>query len=112
MKKPILIFVAVVIAVTALAQSKAECPKKNIKLEKGANIVAVLRACSDVTYEYNADSGIWANIGNVSIIIDEDQLNQKGIELINSLPSDIEPNLKFSPDYIKSDAKILNIEKE
>ncbi|MDY5388403.1 MAG: hypothetical protein SPG50_07280 [Muribaculaceae bacterium] len=83
-----------------------------VKIEKGANLVAVLRGSKGVTYEYNADSGIWAHVGNVSIIIDEDQLNAKGIEFINSILSDIEPNLAFSPDYLKPDAKILQIEKE
>ena len=83
-----------------------------VKIEKGANLVAVLRGSKGVTYEYNADSGIWAHVGNVSIIIDEDQLNAKGIEFINSILSDIEPNLAFSPDYLKPDAKILQFEKE
>lgn len=83
-----------------------------VKIEKGANLVAVLRGSKGVAYEYNADSGIWAHVGNVSIIIDEDQLNAKGIEFINSILSDIEPNLAFSPDYLKPDAKILQIEKE
>ncbi|MGM9816664.1 MAG: hypothetical protein ACI304_06355 [Lepagella sp.] len=83
-----------------------------VKIEKGVNLVAVLRGSKGVTYEYNADSGIWAHVGNVSIIIDEDQLNAKGIEFISSILSDIEPNLAFSPDYLKPDAKILQIEKE
>lgn len=82
------------------------------EIKKGANIVAVLRAAKDVSYEYNADSGIWAHIGNVSIIIDEDQLNQKGIEFMSTIYSDIEPNLQFSPDYVKPDAKILTIDKD
>ncbi|MGN0236636.1 MAG: hypothetical protein ACI4AK_00880 [Lepagella sp.] len=83
-----------------------------VKIEKGANLVAVLRASKGVTYGYNADSGIWAHVGNVSIIIDEDQLNAKGIEFISSILSDIEPDLAFSPDYLKPDAKILQIEKD
>lgn len=87
-----------------------EATFEDIKIEKGANLVAVLKAAKYVTYEYNADSGIWAHIGNISIVIDEDQLNQKGIDVINMIPSDIEPNLSFSPDYIKPDAKILHIE--
>lgn len=81
------------------------------EIKKGANLVAVLRAAKSVSYEYNSDSGIWAHIGNLSIIIDEDQLNQKGIEFLSTIYSDIEPNLKFSPDYVKPDAKILKIEK-
>lgn len=84
---------------------------EGVKIENGANIVSVLKASKSVTYEYNADSGIWAHIGNVSIIIDEDQLNQKGTDFMSTIYSDIEPNLQFSPDYVKPDAKILNIEK-
>lgn len=80
------------------------------KIEKGANLVDVLKAAGNVSYEYNADSGIWAHIGNLSIIIDEADLNQKGIDFINSILSDIEPNLAFSPEYLKPDAKIRQIE--
>ncbi|MDE5633299.1 MAG: hypothetical protein K2I51_01355 [Muribaculaceae bacterium] len=82
-----------------------------VKIEKGANIIAVLKAAPEVYYEYNADSGIWAQIGNVAIIIDEDQLNQKGTEFISSILSDIELDIAFSVDYLKPDAKIRNIEK-
>lgn len=92
------------------AKAVDSAPVGDVKIEQGANIVAVLRSAKNVSYEYNADSGIWAHIGNVSIVIDEDQLNQKGIDFLSTIYSDIEPNLQFSPDYVKSDAKILNIE--
>lgn len=52
----------------------------------------------------------WATIGNVAIVIDEDQLSQTGIDFIASIPSDIAPNIAFKPEYVKPDAKILQIE--
>lgn len=82
------------------------------EIKKGANLVAALKAAGNVTYDYNADSGIWAHVGNVWIVIDEDQLNRKGIDFINSIVSDMAHNIKFSPDMLKPDAKILQIEKD
>lgn len=76
----------------------------------GANLKAALESASNVIYEYNADSGIWAAIGNVAIVIDEDQLTQAGIDFIAAIPSDIAPNIAFKPEYVKPDAKILQIE--
>lgn len=77
----------------------------------GANLANILRNASNVTYEYNADSGIWATIGNVAIIIDEDQLNQSGIDFISGIESDIAPDIAFKPEYVKADARINQIEK-
>jgi len=70
-----------------------------------------LRKLRNVTYEYNADSGIWANAGNIAIVIDEDQLSPEGMKYINSLTSDIEPNIDFKPEYVKPTAVIKHIEK-
>lgn len=92
------------------ASAVNEASADGVRIEKGANLIAVLKAAKNVTYEYNADSGIWAHIGNVSIIIDEDQLNPRGTQFMSTVYSDIEPNLAFSPDYLKPDAKILSIE--
>ena len=71
-----------------------------------------LQSATKVTYEYNADSGIWATIGNVAIVIDEGQLTQQGIEFIATILSDIAPDIAFKPEYVKPDAKILSIEKQ
>lgn len=76
----------------------------------GDNLVEVLSSAKDVTYEFNIDSGIWAQVGEKNIIIDFDQLNEKGIEFVNSIPSDIAPNVDFKVEYLVPDAKILAIE--
>lgn len=81
------------------------------EIKVDANLANALRSASHVTYEYNADSGIWAIIGNVAIVIDEDQLNQKGIDFLNTIYSDIAPDIAFKPEYVKPDAKIKKIEK-
>lgn len=76
----------------------------------GDNLRAALQSASNVTYEYNADSGIWATIGNSAIVIDEDQLSKQGVDFISTIMSDIAPDIAFKPEYVKSDAKILRIE--
>ena len=81
------------------------------EIKVGANLADALRSATNVTYEYNADSGIWASIGNVAIVIDEDQLNQKGIDFLSTIYSDIAPDIAFKPEYVKPDAKINQIEK-
>ena len=80
------------------------------EIKVGANLKAALESATKVTYEYNADSGIWAAIGNVAIVIDEDQLTQQGIDFIAAILSDIAPDIAFKPEYVKPDAKILSIE--
>lgn len=82
------------------------------ELKIGGNLADALRSAGNVTYEYNADSGIWAIIGNVAVVIEEDQLNQKGIEFLRTIYSDIAPDIAFKPEYVKADAKILRIEKQ
>ncbi len=79
------------------------------EIKVGGNLKATLESASKVTYEYNADCGIWATIGNVAIVIDEDQLTQQGIDFIAAIPSDIAPDIAFKPEYVKPDAKILSI---
>lgn len=76
----------------------------------GDNLRSALESASNVAYEYNADSGIWATIGNVAIVIDEDQLTQQGVDFIATITSDIAPDIAFKPEYVKPDAKILSIE--
>jgi hypothetical protein len=78
-----------------------------ITIKKGAPIVETLKKFKNVTWEYNADCGVIAYIGNVWIVVDEaDDLNAKGIEFMKGIYSDIEPNIQFSIDYIKPTAKI------
>lgn len=48
---------------------------------------------------------------NIAIVIDEDQLTPQGTKFINSLTSDIEPNIDFKPEYVKPTAVIKHIEK-
>lgn len=82
------------------------------EIKVGVNLADALRNASNVTYEYNADSGIWATIGDIAIVIDEDQLNQKGIDFLSTIYSDIAPDITFKPEYVKPDAKIKQIEKQ
>jgi hypothetical protein len=80
---------------------------EGVTIKKGAPIVETLKKFKNVTWEYNADRGVIAYIGNVWIVVDEaDDLNAKGIEFMKGIYSDIEPNIQFSIDYIKPTAKI------
>lgn len=47
---------------------------------------------------------------NIAIVIDEDHLSPQGTKFINSLTSDIQPNIDFKPEYVKPDAVIKQIE--
>ena len=86
-------------------------PEDGVKVAKGMPLADTLRKLGNVTYDYNADSGIWASAGNIAIVIDEDQLTPQGTKFINSLTSDIEPNIDFKPEYVKPAAVIKHIEK-
>ncbi len=81
-----------------------------IAITKGANLVETLRKFNNITWDYNADFGVTATIGNVWITIDESDLTQKGQDIINAIPSDMENDIPFSVDYIKSSATIKAFE--
>lgn len=78
----------------------------------GANLVATLKQAKKITWDYNIDFGVVANIGNVWIAIDDSDLTQKGRDIINAIPSDMENDISFSIDYIKPSATINSFEAE
>jgi len=81
-----------------------------VVIKKGANLVETLRKCKRITWDYNADFGLTVTIGNVWIVIDDNNLTSKGKEIVNAIPSDIADNIDFSIDYIKTSAKIESFE--
>lgn len=83
-----------------------------VTITKGANLAETLRKFNNITWDYNADFGVTATIGNVWLVIDESDLTQKGQDIINAIPSDMENNIPFSVDYIKPSAKINRFESE
>ena len=84
-----------------------------IEIKKGEPIAATLRKFNNVTWEYNADFGVIAHVGNVWIVIDEaNDLTPQGKDFMSGIYSDMEPDLKFSVDYIKPTAKISQINKD
>lgn len=83
-----------------------------IVIKKGEPLAETLRKFNSITWDYNADFGVIASVGNVWLTIDESDLTQKGQDLINSIPSDMENNISFSVDYIKPSAKIKQFESE
>ena len=76
------------------------------EIRRGANLVATLRQFANITWDYNADFGVTANVGDYWLVISDDDLTPQGLEVINSIPSDMENDIKFSIDYIKPTAKV------
>ena len=94
------------------ASSSESLTINGIEIKEGDPIAATLRKFDNVTWEYNADFGVIAHIGNAWIVIDEaNDLTPQGTEFMSGIYSDIEPDLKFSVDYIKPTAKISQINK-
>ena len=92
--------------------------EKNVKsTQAGGTTIAVgeplaetLRKAKGVTFEYNADYGVACNIGKVYISIPDEDITKAGLDYVNSLTSDIEPNIDFKLEYIKPSAKIKDFE--
>lgn len=93
------------------SSSKGGVTVNGVLIQKGANLVETLRKFNRITWDYNADFGVTATVGNVWITIDEADLTQKGLDVINAISSDMENNISFSVDYIKPAAKITQFEK-
>ena len=106
---------------TAEVQENAQEEKtveKNVKsTQAGGTTIAVgeplaetLRKAKGVTFEYNADYGVACNIGKVYISIPDEDITKAGLDYVNSLTSDIEPDIDFKLEYIKPSAKIKDFE--
>ncbi len=102
---------------TAEVQENAQ-EEKNVKsTQAGGTTIAVgeplaetLRKAKGVTFEYNADYGVACNIGKVYISIPDEDITKAGLDYVNSLTSDIEPDIDFKLEYIKPSAKIKDFE--
>lgn len=79
---------------------------EGVTFVKGANLKETLAKAKKIDWEYNADMGVGATIGKVFVTIPEDDLTQKGQDVVNALASDIEIGIPFSMDYIKPTAKL------
>jgi len=83
---------------------------EGVAIQNGANLAETLKKFKRITWDYNADFGVSATVGNVWIVIDDADLTAEGQNVINAIPSDIADNIKFSVDYIKPSAKIKRFE--
>ena len=77
----------------------------------GAPLAKTLKKAKDVTFDYNADFGVSAIIGNVIINIPDEDITKEGQDFVNAIPSDISPDIDFKITYIKPSAKIKDFEK-
>lgn len=72
----------------------------------GAPLAETLKKAKGVTFDYNADYGVSAVIGNVVIEIPDEDITKEGIDFVNTILADISPNIDFKISYIKPSAKI------
>lgn len=83
---------------------------EGVTVKNGANLAETLKQFKHITWNYNADFGVTATIGNVWIVVDDVDLTAEGQNVINAITSDIVDNIKFSVNYIKPSAKIKRFE--
>ncbi len=92
--------------------SEGELTADGVTFKKGAPLAATLRKAKHIIWDYNADYGVCAMVGNVMVVIDEaEDLTDEGKKVTAAITSDIEPGIKFSVDYIKPTAVIRQVEK-
>ena len=80
-----------------------------VEVKVGAPLADTLRKLGKLTFDYNADYGVTCNVGDRTIVIDTDDLNERGAAVINAITSDMENGIDFSIDYIKPSATIKEI---
>lgn len=80
-------------------------------IRKGDNLVEALRKLKNISWGYNEDYGLSANTDEYWIVIEDADLTPKGLEVLNSIASDMADNINFSIDYIKPTAKVGQFEK-
>lgn len=76
----------------------------------GAPLAETLKKAKGVTFDYNADFGVSAVIGNVIINIPDEDITKEGMDFVNAILADISPNIDFKVSYIKPSAKIKDFE--
>ena len=96
---------------TAQAKPKAKSVEAGgTTITVGAPLAETLKKATGVTFDYNADYGISAVIGNVVIEIPDEDITKEGIDFVNTILADISPNIDFKISYIKPSAKIKDFE--
>lgn len=109
-------------AANAIPEEEPQDTKENVSAAKsieaggttitvGAPLAETLKKAKGIRFEYNADFGVDVVIGNVMIRIPDEDITKEGENVVNAIPSDIEPNLDFKISYIKPSAKIKDFEK-
>ena len=100
---------------TAEVQENAQEEKtveKNVKsTQAGGTTIAVGEPLAETLRKAKgADYGVACNIGKVYISIPDEDITKAGLDYVNSLTSDIEPDIDFKLEYIKPSAKIKDFE--
>ena len=84
---------------------------KSTTITVGAPLAETLKKAKGVTFDYNADFGVSAVIGNVIINIPDEDITKDGLDFVSAILADIEPNIDFKISYIKPSAKIKDFDK-
>lgn len=96
---------------TAQAKPKAKSVEAGgTTITVGAPLAETLKKAKGVTFDYNADYGVSAVIGNVVIEIPDEDITKEGMDFVNGILADISPNIDFKISYIKQSAKIKDFE--
>ena len=77
----------------------------------GAPLAETLKKAKGARYEYNADFGVDVVVGNVMIRIPDEDITKEGQDFVNTIPSDMDPDIAFKVSFIKPSAKIKDFEK-
>lgn len=97
------------------AEEAAKPAAKSVKaggttITVGAPLAETLKKAKGVTFNYNADFGVEACIGNVCISIPDEDITKEGMDFVNAILADISPNIDFKISYIKPSAKIKDFD--
>lgn len=77
----------------------------------GAPLAETLRKAKKVTFDYSGDFGVSASIDGILIYIPDEDITKEGMDFVNAILSDIEPDIDFKISYIKPSAKIKDFVK-
>lgn len=77
----------------------------------GAPLAETLKKAKGARFEYNADFGVDVVVGNVMIRIPDEDITKEGQDFVNTIPSDMDPDIAFKVSFIKPSAKIKDFEK-
>lgn len=75
-------------------------------IKAGLPLAETIRKAGKVIWSYGVDNGLYCSFGKVSLVIPDSAITKAGLAKLDALTSDINPDIDFSVNYLKPDAKI------